>query len=964
MADQVLRELEVAAQIILAPPNLVSAEQRRSAETIYLNFRKTKSPYQLCRQILETSTMDYVLFETAGLIKTAVITEWAMLPKDDIHSLRQYLLHYVTGKPTLAPFVRERIIQVIAIMVKRGSVHSAEERKEILNEVEGFILSGDLSRQLLGCSIMSALLQEYATTVKSSDVGLTWELHFLAKKDFEVIDLKKIFKFSVSVLGELIEREITENILPLIKHLLSISEDVLVWESCHTCLPKRIIGAFGGIYKADHNAPLRLDVVWQQVILDPVVLRTFFTLYAKVRTYPQLGHHARNCLVQLGSLSGTVLTSDDVKLQYLELYVQEFLKLLSSIDVIDQEAVGIANMFRKIGTFFRPTLLTLQKDMLQSLIQEMTRLTCLFSAGAAQEESMYADDCLYMEAFEDMLETWICIMFEAQFFSSEFCKQNYMQIFNVYLRCHLSPPDGTRGAIEKDTRDDEIDGTQEDDRTKFKKQLQTIGIFARRVPRHSLLLLARLLEDRTSMLRNHLSTVVRQRGTNTSESSKADGLYEDLHWLVLIAGHTLCLESEGEAALVPSELMQYSIEQAHRGEVDINVTLQLFASPQSSLADINGAEQSADHIVRLISAVFRLCEIEKAAISANISNMLSPELSSTIVWFLHRWSLSYLMPIENCYDEISINLLQAFGQDSQGALWTMNFLMEKVRCNISVFKNEPTLMKETMKLLSALVDSGVKVKCLLNSNQIGALIELATKKRFDLPSTAKRGLMRVIVQIGDAVQLYTDEPHYWVQTLEPLRTSFKQIVTSDTFPRSYHQDNIRAQIFDILESLIGIAQGVHDSKVESVFLHVYPVLEELPNLISLYHNYQQIVQLILELFYECTKGMLNYLSGPESIRMYEACVHTVQAYARCNSNRLTVDSTAEEDSFQDILLLMQLLTNLLIKDIPGVIIQDQQEIAADAFLRGLNIVMPMMTILQDDNKYLRDASREGFKFAK
>lgn len=30
-------------------------------------------------------------------------------------------------------------------------------------------------------------MQEYSTTVKSTDVGLTWESHYSAKKEFEVI---------------------------------------------------------------------------------------------------------------------------------------------------------------------------------------------------------------------------------------------------------------------------------------------------------------------------------------------------------------------------------------------------------------------------------------------------------------------------------------------------------------------------------------------------------------------------------------------------------------------------------------------------------------------------------------------------------------------------------------------------------------------------------------------------------
>lgn len=85
-----------------------------------------------------------------------------------------------------------------------------------------------------------------------------------------------------------------------------------------------------------------------------------------------------------------------------------------------------------------------------------------------------ADDCLYMEAMERMFETWICILSSPYVFPPDFCKQSSIQIFNIYLRCHLSPPDGMRGISNKNTNEEIVD-VEEDDKVKYKKQLQIVG---------------------------------------------------------------------------------------------------------------------------------------------------------------------------------------------------------------------------------------------------------------------------------------------------------------------------------------------------------------------------------------------------------------------------------------------------------------------------------------------------------
>ena len=57
---------------------------------------------------------------------------------------------------------------------------------------------------------------------------------------------------------------------------------------------------------------------------------------------------------------------------------------------------------------------------------------------------------------------------------------------------------------------------------------------------------------------------------------------------------------------------------------------------------------------RLVASVFRLCEVEKRAVEAKLGHLLSPEVGCTIMWFLRRWSLSYLLPIETYYSEVSL----------------------------------------------------------------------------------------------------------------------------------------------------------------------------------------------------------------------------------------------------------------------------------------------------------------------
>jgi len=89
---------------------------------------------------------------------------------------------------------------------------------------------------------------------------------------------------------------------------------------------------------------------------------------------------------------------------------------------------------------------------------------------------------MFFEAFNNILCPWVPIIGNSEgnsneSFPEELCKSASIQILNTYIKCHISPPKGTK------ISDNEFNENEEDDRIVNKEQLQYIGIFGRRVSR-------------------------------------------------------------------------------------------------------------------------------------------------------------------------------------------------------------------------------------------------------------------------------------------------------------------------------------------------------------------------------------------------------------------------------------------------------------------------------------------------
>ena len=100
-------------------------------------------------------------------------------------------------------------------------------------------------------------------------------------------------------------------------------------------------------------------------------------------------------------------------------------------------------------------------------------------------------------------------------------------------------------------------------------------------------------------------------------------------------------------------------------------------------------------------------KVEKRAMEAGLVHLWSPLVASSLMWFLRRWSLTYLATQEAIYQEISSALVTAFGRDMDGAKWTVNFLLDKCLSNLTRFNSQHDVLEDTIGLILSFADSKV-----------------------------------------------------------------------------------------------------------------------------------------------------------------------------------------------------------------------------------------------------------------
>lgn len=261
-----------------------------------------------------------------------------------------------------------------------------------------------------------------------------------------------------------------------------------------------------------------------------------------------------------------------------------------------------------------------------------------------------------------------------------FIFQKYAQtLVDGFLQSRLSSFnfDQDKETIQLQSADDGVDCESlsdddmgdSDDLHRYKEILYSVGEFAKFSLEYSLPTLSKVLNDKYTQMLELLSKMAQNPNAINDFTKHMTSLSEDVHWILLISGFTLFqVSSDGDdCRSISNEVMDYSIKCSQF--VDMGLIHRLFSSGLLASSGQHGQNLMAnkelietrlagfdrlDPIVQLIFNSFQFSELENQMFSLNMLYVLSPQVASTLMWFLKEFSRSYLYMKEVNYRVIFI----------------------------------------------------------------------------------------------------------------------------------------------------------------------------------------------------------------------------------------------------------------------------------------------------------------------
>ncbi|XP_011091499.1 exportin-4 isoform X1 [Sesamum indicum] len=961
-----MAQLQATMQAIeLACNSIQMHTNPTAAEATLLSLSQSPRPYQACQFILENSQLPNARFQAAGAIRDAAIREWGFLEPNDRRGLISFCLCFIM-KNANSPegYVLVKVASVAAQLLKRGWLDfTAAEKEAFFHEVEQAVQgSHGLDVQFAGISFLESLVSEFSPST-STAMGLPREFHEQCRISLEQDYMKAFYCWVQYAAFNVSDRIIGANSeIPEVKvcsAALRLMLQILNWDfrgknSIENS--KRGMDIFYDGMKQENDSLRRSECIlvqpgpaWRDVLISSGHVGWLLNFYTALRQKFScegywldcpLAVSARKLIVQFCSLTGTIFPSDSGEMQR-----QHLLQMLAGIvqwieppDAVskaiksgksESELLDGCRALMSMATVTTPLVFD---ELLKSLrpygtITLLSALMCEVIKDLMENRT--EEETWSWVARDILLDTWTTLL---------------MQL-DASGHKHSLPPEGISAAanlfaliVESELRAASASAFNDEDEYDYlqasiaamDERLSSYALIARAAVGATIPLLKELFSER--IMRLH-------QGRGTSDPTET---LEELYSLLLITGHVLADEGQGETPLVPKEIESHY---SNVTEVDKHPVIVLSGSI------IRFAEESLDPELRRY--------------------FFSPRLMEAVVWFLARWSSTYLMPpgesgenkggyenynnTQHLRGQTTNALVSFFGENDQGKA-VLDVIIRISLSTLVSYPGEKDLQALTCcQLLHGLVKQKNIICHLVTLDSWRDLATAFTNERvlFSLNAAHQRSLAQTLAVSASGMKTSEASNQYIKSLTSHMTSALVELSSKNDLKAIAQQPDIILLVSCLLERLRGVARASEPRTQKAIYEMGFLVMNPVLIFLQAYKDESVVVYLLLKFVTDWVDGQIIYLEAQETAAVVDFSMRLLQLYSSNNIGKISVSlsnslrSEADAEKYKDLRALLQLLSNLCSKDLVDFAsepIETYGTNISQVVYTGLHIVTPLITM--------------------
>ncbi|KAL9225514.1 hypothetical protein vseg_001428 [Gypsophila vaccaria] len=930
-----------------------------AAEATILSLSQSPQPYQACKFILENSQVANARFQAAAAIRNAAIREWGILTLEDKRSLISFCLCFVMQHASSPEgYVQSKVSSVAAQLLKRGWLEfQADEKEAFLLQIKQAVAGNHgVDVQFTGINFLESLVSEFSPST-STAMGLPREFHEQCRRSMELDHLKTFYSWAQQAACSVTDR-IVESLseVPEAKVCtasLRLMLQILNWDFRYSSgdTVKKNIDVFAADAKPDAAYSRRSECLlvqpgpsWQELLLLSGHVSWVLNIYGALRLkFPLKGYwidcpiavSARKLIVQFCSLTGSIFPSDNEHMQE-----HHLIQLLSGIiqwvhppDAVareiecgksESEMLDGCRALMAIATVRSPFVFD---KLLKSICPfgTVTLLSSLMSEVVKVLMATVTDEETWSWVARDiLLDTWAALLapIESSSRNPPLPTESISAAANLFaLIVESELKAASASAFDDDDGNDYLQASI----FGMDERLSSYGLIARASIEYSVPFLTKLFLERFAQLHQ-------MRG-----KSDPTAILEEIYSLLLITGHVLAEEGEGELPLVP-EAIQMHFAGCTEGDKHPVIVL--------SSSILQFAEQSGDPEIR--AAIF------------------SPRLLEAIIWFVARWSRTYLMPPEGngtgdgsyLPEQLQHSrkaLFDYFGEHSQGK-FVLNIIVRVSMTALISYPGEKDLQELTCRhLLHGLVRRRDICSHLVSLDSWRDLANsFATGKTlFSLGTPHQRSLARTLAISASGLR-NSDESNQYVRDLMHHMTAYLVDLSSKhDLKKASQQPETIFVVSCLLDRLRGAASASEPRTQKAIYEMGCSVMKPILSLLEIYKDESGVVYLLLKFVVQWVDGQIIYLETHETTVLIDFCMSLLRMYSFHNIGKITLSrssalvSEAKTEKYKDLRALVQLLTNLCSKDLVDFStdsVESESINIGQVVYFGLHIITPLISL--------------------